>query len=191
MNWLRVRRRRKYAFFDCQRSVVRCQESGAMLASDCIDCAPKWRNYMQSRDQRSEKACWLRFVVPTLPAKDAGRMGHPAKGLSDAQRTLSPERLGQPLQLAHCPRIVAFIVVCETFEQAYFTKNLPAGAKARTFFGAFAARLKSCPVTKQALYRVFRQPLKSCPVITLQKATAGPSTPYATLRSLRMTDLWG
>lgn len=49
------------------------------------------------RDQRSEKACRLRFVAPILPAKDAGRMGQP---------TL----MGAPL--AYCTvRVIVFVTV--------------------------------------------------------------------------------
>jgi hypothetical protein len=39
------------------------------------------------------------------------------------------------------------------------TEN-PSGAKAHAYFAALAARLKSCPVTKQACCRVFPQPVK-------------------------------
>src|ERR1700738_4949324 len=39
--------------------------------------------------------------------------------------------------------------------------HIQAGAKARVDFGAVAARLKSCPVTKQAAGRVFAQLVKS------------------------------
>jgi hypothetical protein len=40
----------------------------------------------------------------------------------------------------------------------------PQGLKPSLYFGAFAARLKSCPFTKLHPYRVFPQPVKSCPV---------------------------
>jgi hypothetical protein len=42
-----------------------------------------------------------------------------------------------------------------------------AGAEALVDFAAFAARLKSCPVTKQVRQRVFPQPLK--PALILQR----------------------
>src|ERR1035437_6597527 len=44
--------------------------------------------------------------------------------------------------------------------QAKPTKNIPQGLKPKLYFVTLAARLKSCPFTKQACYRVFPQPVK-------------------------------
>src|SRR5258708_21601725 len=46
----------------------------------------------------------------------------------------------------------------KTEQRANAGKKRPSGAKARTDFAAFAARLKSCPVTKRDSERVFPQP---------------------------------
>src|SRR3954470_15797774 len=47
---------------------------------------------------------------------------------------------------------------------AEFVERSYAEAKALIDSGLFAARLKSCPVTKRVRKRVFQQAVKSCPV---------------------------
>jgi hypothetical protein len=42
-------------------------------------------------------------------------------------------------------------------------EKIPQGLKPIIYFVAFAARLKPCPDTKLAQFRVFPQPVKSCP----------------------------
>jgi hypothetical protein len=46
-------------------------------------------------------------------------------------------------------------------------KNIPQGLKPNVYYQALAARLKSCPVTKLGLNRVFPQPVKPVPFKTL------------------------
>ncbi len=58
------------------------------------------------------------------------------------------------------------------------TKSIPQGLKPVVYFVAFAARLKSCPVTKPCLSRVFPQPVQSCPFKAMSFSAGSEAVPF-------------
>src|SRR3954454_19130072 len=80
--------------------------------------------------------------------------------------------LNRRLELTSGAKALAFCGLFGTTEQlaeknqttAEFVERSYAEAKALIDSGLFAARLKSCPVTKRVRKRVFQQAVKSCPI---------------------------